>query len=84
MTTVRHSPVRVDRRTTIKWLAATMVAANAGCGPNTKFLGDEIPPAPTDGEGLLGAAGAPGIIGYGTDPDLINPVVPWSRTMTVA
>jgi len=84
MTNVRHSPVRIDRRTTIKWLAATMVAANAGCGSNAKFLGDEIPPAPTDGEGLLGAARTPDNISYGTDPDLINPIVPWSRTMTSA
>ena len=84
MTTTRHSPIRVDRRTTIKWLAATMVAANAGCSPSNKFLGDEIPPAPNAGDTLLGVSGAPDNIGYGTDPDLINPVIPWSRTMTAA
>ena len=84
MTTTRHSPIRVDRRTTIKWLAATMVAANAGCGSNAKFLGDEIPPAPNADDTLLGVAGTPDHFGYGTDPDLINPVVPWSRTMTAA
>jgi hypothetical protein len=82
MTITRRSPIRVDRRTTIKWLAATMVAADAGCSSNTKFLGDEIPPAPNPGDALLGMAGTPDNIGYGTDPDLINPVVPWSRTMT--
>ncbi len=84
MTTERHTQIRVDRRTTIKWLAATMVAANTGCSSNAKFLGDEIPPPPIAGDALLGMAGAPDNIGYGTDPDLINPVVPWSRTMTAA
>jgi len=84
MITTRHSLIRVDRRTTIKWLAATMVAANAGCSSNAKFLGDEIPPTPNTGDTLLGVAGTPDHNGYGTDPDLINPVVPWSRTMTAA
>jgi hypothetical protein len=82
MTTEHYVKIRVDRRTTIKWLAATMVAANASCSSNTKFLGDEIPPSPNTGNMLLGVAGVPDDIGYGTDPDLINPVVPWSRTMT--
>ena len=84
MTAERHSRFRVDRRTTIKWLAATMVAANTGCSSNAKFLGEEIPAAPHALDTLLGVAGAPDNIGYGTDPDLINPVVPWSRTMTAA
>lgn len=82
MTTKRYGQGRVDRRTTIKWLAATMVAANTGCSSSVKFVGEEIPPAPAAGDTLLGVAGAPDDIGYGTDPDLINPVVPWSRTMT--
>lgn len=82
MTAKRFSQIRVDRRTTIKWLAATMVAANTGCSSSEIFLGDEIPPAPNSGGPLLGVAGASQDIGYGTDPDLINPVVPWSRTMT--
>jgi hypothetical protein len=75
---------RVDRRTTIKWLAATMVAANSGCASNGRFVGEEIPPAPNVNDALLGVAGKSGNIGYGTDPDLLNPVVPWSRTMTAA
>ena len=82
MRTKRHCQGRVDRRTTIKWLAATMVAANTGCSSSVKFVGEEIPPPPTAGDTLLGVAGTPDGIGYGTDPDLINPVVPWSRTMT--
>ena len=84
MTASRYSPKHIDRRTTIKWLAATMVAANAGCSSNAKFLGDEIPSTPNPGDTLLGAAGTPDSIGYGTDPNLVNPVVPWSRTLTAA
>ncbi|MDA0994117.1 MAG: gluconate 2-dehydrogenase subunit 3 family protein [Proteobacteria bacterium] len=84
MTTERKAPTCVDRRTTIKWLAATMVAANTGCSSSTKFLGDEIPAAPNAEKALLGVAATPSNVGYGTDPDLINPVVPWPRTMTDA
>jgi hypothetical protein len=84
MTTERHGRIRVDRRTTIKWLAATMAAANASCGSNAKFIGDEIPPSPNAGDALLGVARASDVSGYGTDPDLMNPVVPWSKTMTAA
>jgi hypothetical protein len=75
---------RVDRRTTIKWLAATMVTANSGCASNGRFVGEEIPPAPNLNDALLGVAGKSGSIGYGTDPDLLNPMVPWPRTMTAA
>lgn len=82
MTDDRDDGLRVDRRTTIKWLAATMAAAYAGCGPERKHVGDEIPAAPRTT--LLGIAAKPDGIGYGTDPDLIKPVVPWSRTMTEA
>jgi len=84
MTAEHQSQFSVDRRTTIKWLAATMVAANTGCSSNAKFLGDEIPPMPKADDSLLGVAATPDNIGYGTDPDLTSPVVPWSRTMTAA
>ena len=74
--------IRVDRRTTIKWLAATMAAAYTGCSSDEKYVGDEIP---TDhGAPLLGVAGKHDGITYGTDPDRMNPVVPWARTMTEA
>ena len=73
--------MRIDRRTTLKWLAATMAAAHAGCSPDEKFLGDEIPKRPGR---LLGTAAAPASAGYGTDPNLLDPVVPWPRTMTEA
>jgi Gluconate 2-dehydrogenase subunit 3 len=82
MTTGKRTPVRVDRRTTIKWLAASMAVAQTSCGRAGKQVGTEIPPA--DGDLLLGVASAPQGTGYGTDPDLMNPVVPWSRTMTDA
>lgn len=72
---------RVDRRTTLKWLAATMATAHAACSPDEKFLGDEIP---SRSGALLGTAATPGGARYGSDPDLINPVVPWPRTMTDA
>ena len=72
---------RVDRRTTLKWLAATMATAHAACSPDEKFLGDEIP---SRSGTMLGTAATPGGARYGTDPDLVNPVVPWPRTMTEA
>jgi len=74
--------VSVDRRTTIKWLAATMVAANSGCSSNARSVGEEIPPRPANA--LLGIAGVPDGVAIGTDPDLMNPVLPWARTMTGA
>lgn len=79
MTTGSDKRMRIDRRTTIKWLAATMASAHAGCSREEKFLGDEIPPGRED---LLGSAALPDKAGYGTDPDLLNPAVPWKRTMT--
>lgn len=68
----------IDRRTTIKWLAASMLAANAGCATNPRSVGEEIPPPPSP-KAPPAVAG-----GYGGDPDLVNPVVPWPRTMTDA
>ena len=70
---------RIDRRTTLKWLAATMAAAYSGCS-GEKRLGDEIPSAANTRS--LGVAAAPDGIRYGTDPDVMNPVVPWARTLT--
>jgi hypothetical protein len=77
-----HYRVRIDRRTTIKWLAATMAAGYAGCSRDDRRVGEEIPPAPLADQ--AGAAATPGEVGYGTDPDLTDPTVPWPRTMTEA
>jgi hypothetical protein len=84
MTSKDETGLRVDRRTTIKWLASTMAAAYAGCSSDEKYLGDEIPTASSATSGRLGTAANAGGAGYGTDPDLISPVVPWPRTMTEA
>ena len=43
MKAVRAKLSSIDRRTTIKWLAATMAAGTAGCGSTGKFVGEEIP-----------------------------------------
>ena len=82
MKAVRAKLSSIDRRTTIKWLAATMAAGTAGCGSTGKFVGEEIPPRPDSGDALLGRARTPDNAGYGTDPDLVDPSVPWQRTMT--
>lgn len=71
--------VRVDRRTTMKWLAATMAAGYAGCSRDEKRLGPEIP-RPDARAVPAGTAAA----GYGKDPDLMHPTVPWPRTLTEA
>lgn len=68
---------KTDRRTTLKWMlagigTAPLVAACGGAdGPsaNATLLGD---PAPI--------SGTP----YGADPDLLDPRVTWTRTMTSA
>src|SRR5690606_263844 len=69
--------LRVDRRTTIKWLAASMAAGYAGCSRDGKRVGPEIPPAQPAGPAVAAAAK-----GYGKDPDLMHPAVPWPRTLT--
>ena len=64
--------MRVDRRTTLKWLLASVAASQVGCTREQ---------AATP---LLGTAAAIDGVAYGTDPDLANPVVPWSLTMTTS
>lgn len=62
--------VTVDRRMTLRWLAASLAAGQlAACGE--KFGNDDwlAPPA------LKGK-------GYGKDPDLLEPTIPWRLTMT--
>jgi hypothetical protein len=62
--------IAVDRRTTLRWIAAAVASGQlAACGE--KFGNDDwlAPPA------LKGP-------GYGKDPNLMEPVVPWPLTMT--
>jgi hypothetical protein len=82
MKTAGTARLTVDRRTTIKWLAATMVASAPGCSTNRRFVGEEIPALPEAAGTLLGQATQTAMSGYGGDPDLLNPAPPWSRTMT--
>ncbi len=66
------SLVMIDRRVTLKWLAGAMAVGQlAACGDQAKGL--------TWPEAAVIKAK-----GIGTDPDLINPVVPWPLTMTQA
>ena len=68
----------VDRRTTLKWLASTMVASATA---RAQVPGGAV----VDTEPGFPALGTPGPVtgpGYGSDPDLLNPAVPWERTMT--
>jgi hypothetical protein len=64
--------VMIDRRVTLKWLAGAMAAGQlAACGDGAKGI------TWAEVEAIKGK-------GYGTDPDLINPSVPWPLTMTQA
>lgn len=68
--------LKVSRRTTLQWVFASMATNSVllgGCsaeGDATGLLAD------------LGVAATPDGNTYGTDPDLIKGVVPWSKTMT--
>lgn len=76
-----HNSLRADRRTTLKWLAATMAATQVSCGPGEQHVADDMLASIGD-NALLGVATATDGISYGSDPDVMNPLVPWSRTMT--
>lgn len=58
---------RLSRRATLQWLAATSAASAI---PYWSHAASGATPL------------APGAQGYGTDPNLHQPVVPWPRTMT--
>ncbi len=67
----------VDRRTTLRWLVASMAANTmlAACGGSEQE-------AAVQALAGLGVPATPDGVSYGTDPDLSNPVVPWVKTMT--
>lgn len=63
-----HEPRGLSRRTTLKWLAAAVMAT-----PNYRqYRSARAQPIIYE----------PVSKGYGRDPDLNHPIVPWSRTMT--
>ena len=70
--------VRVNRRTTLRWLAASVAGGTlTACGdgrpsdaPRPAVRADLGTPKPITGEG------------YGRYPDTLNPTVTWERTMT--
>lgn len=57
---------KIDRRTALAWLSAVGAATAANAGVVTPAL----------------AAGGLAVKGYGTDPNLLHPVIPWPRTLT--
>ena len=65
--------IRVNRRTTLGWLGGALALSATGIPLPFK---DEALAAPKPGVGL------PGQVGYGNDPDLFDPHVPWPRIMT--
>ncbi|MFL6734009.1 MAG: gluconate 2-dehydrogenase subunit 3 family protein [Sphingomicrobium sp.] len=67
-------PMEVDRRVTLQWMLAAMAA---GAAPIQSAYAAQGPgpwpntsPAPVQGPG------------YGTDPNMLEPVVPWPKTLT--
>lgn len=64
--------LRIDRRTTLAWFSA----ATAGLGLVA------LPLSATAASGLGPQEPARADKGYGNDPDLLNPSVPWARTMS--
>jgi outer membrane murein-binding lipoprotein Lpp len=71
------SVIHVDRRTTLRWLAAAVATETllAGCDDDRHGVAQEHF---VD----LGVARPPDGTVYGTDPDLVTPMVPWQKTMT--
>lgn len=68
--TVLPALVAVDRRITLKWLAGALTVGQlAACGDGAKGL-------------TWPEVAAINAKGYGSDPDLNNPKVPWPMTLT--
>jgi len=59
----------IDRRTSLAWVATAMAATlGYGCSPSNAPEGERA--RPVSG------------VGYGTDPNLVDPIVTWSLTMS--
>jgi hypothetical protein len=67
----------VDRRTTLRWLVASIAS-----GTMLGACGSAEEEAAVQALADLGIPATPDGVKYGTDPDLLNPVLPWQRTMT--
>lgn len=83
----RASAGGMDRRHALKIMA--LAAAAPALAPGKAGAADMVPPpTPSAGDAAAPAAGAgpqeagPGPRGDAWDPDLLNPVVPWGRTLT--
>lgn len=67
------TPLIVDRRVTLKWLFAAMAASGA------PLHGAYAAPPAAWPEGAAPPVTGPG---YGTDPPLLEPVLPWPKTLS--
>jgi hypothetical protein len=71
----------MDRRDTLAWLARALAL---GVSPTNLFAGPPLgtpavtPPIQADAEAQAPAS----VHGYGPDPDLANPTIPWPLTLT--
>jgi hypothetical protein len=71
-------PIMIDRRVTLKWLAGAMAASSMplngayAAPPSPNAAWPVVTPPPVT---------APG---YGTDPTMLEPVVPWPKTLSPA
>jgi hypothetical protein len=71
------SLTRVSRRTTLAWLSVATALVPMALPIAVRAAG-----AVPDGMGTAPAAKPAAGPGYGRDPDLLDPKVPWPRTMT--
>lgn len=70
-----NQPRDLDRRVTLKWMLAAMAAGSA---PVQSAYAAPTPASPWPSTSPTPVTGP----GYGTDPNLLEPVVPWPRTLT--
>lgn len=68
-------PLDLDRRVTLKWMLAAMAAGSA---PVQSAYAAQAPASPWPSAAPTPVTGP----GYGTDPNLLEPVVPWPKTLS--
>ena len=75
--------ITVDRRVTLQWLLGAVAAS--GVPLNGAYAAAPVAPvAPVDPAWPKTTPAAVVAPGYGTDPTLLEPVVPWPRTLSAA